>query len=176
MAFGPVLVSKLGALRARSGNGGSRWSAKLPVMRSSQQKALSEQSSRRGKINREEVWNMKVISDTAHGALDYVTVGLFAIAPTFLGLSGSAALISYALAVIHLTMTAFTDMPLGLVKIIPFKLHSLVEMVVGPVLVIGSLALPSLFKGGQAFFFIAGATIFAVWLLSSYGVERARAA
>jgi hypothetical protein len=112
---------------------------------------------------------MKIISDTTHGILDYVTVVLFALAPSVLGLTGTAALISYALAVIHLTMTVLTDMPLGVIKIIPIKLHALVELVVGPVLVVGALALPTLFAGGQAFFVAAGVVIFAVWLLSNYG-------
>lgn len=112
---------------------------------------------------------MKIISDTTHGILDYVTVVLFALAPSLLGLTGTAALISYALAVIHLAMTVLTDMPLGVIKIIPIKLHALVELVVGPVLVVGALALPTLFAGGQAFFVAAGVVIFAVWLLSNYG-------
>jgi hypothetical protein len=112
---------------------------------------------------------MKIISDTTHGILDYVTVALFALAPTVLGLTGTAALISYALAGIHLTMTVLTDMPLGVIKLIPMKLHAIVEMLVGPVLVVGALALPMLFAGGQAFFIIAGMVIFTVWLLSNYG-------
>ena len=112
---------------------------------------------------------MKIISDTTHGVLDYVTVVLFALAPSLFGLTGTAALISYALAVIHLAMTVLTDMPLGVIKVIPIKLHALVELVVGPVLIIGALALPTLFAGGQAFFVAAGVVIFAVWLLSNYG-------
>jgi hypothetical protein len=112
---------------------------------------------------------MKIISDTAHGILDYVTVALFALVPSVLSLMGTAALISYALAVIHLAMTVLTDMPLGIIKVIPIKLHALVEMVVGPVLVIGALVLPTLFAGGQVFFVAAGIVIFAVWLLSNYG-------
>jgi hypothetical protein len=113
--------------------------------------------------------NMKIISDSTHGILDYVTVVLFALAPSLFGLAGTAALISYALAVIHLTMTVLTDMPLGVIKVIPLKLHALVELVVGPVLVVGALVLPSLFAGGQAFFVAAGVVIFLVWLLSNYG-------
>jgi hypothetical protein len=113
---------------------------------------------------------MKVISDTAHGILDYITVALFALAPGLLGLAGTAALISYALAGIHLTMTLLTDMPLGVIKIIPMKLHAFVEMVVGPILVIGALALPTFVAGGREFFVAAGLVIFVVWLLSQYGL------
>jgi hypothetical protein len=112
---------------------------------------------------------MKIINDTNHGILDYVTVALFALAPSLFGFSGIAALISYALAAVHLTMTLLTDMPLGVIKIIPMKLHAIVEMLVGPVLIIGALALPALFAGGQGFFVAVGIVICAVWLLSHYG-------
>jgi hypothetical protein len=111
---------------------------------------------------------MKVISNTKHGIIDYITVALFLLAPTLLGLTGLAVMLCYALAAIHLGMTLLTDMPLGLIKLIPMNLHAAVEMMVGPVLIIGSLAAPSLGGGGRAFFAIAGISICVVWLLSSY--------
>jgi hypothetical protein len=110
---------------------------------------------------------MKIISSGAHAALDYLTVVIFALAPTVFGLSGVAAIISYVLAVVHLSMTLVTDTPFSLVKIVPIKLHALVELVVGPVLVIGGLLLE--FPTPARTFFVAmGVIIFAVWLLSSY--------
>jgi hypothetical protein len=115
---------------------------------------------------------MKIITDTNHGILDYVTVALFALAPSLFGFAGTAALISYALAAIHLTMTLLTDMPLGVIKVIPMKLHSIVEMLVGPVLVIGALALPKLVTGGRGFFVAVGAVIFVVWLLSDSAATK----
>jgi hypothetical protein len=111
---------------------------------------------------------MKVISDTTHGILDYLTVAIFALAPSILGLTGFAALVSYALAAIHLVMTIFTNMPLGVFKIIPMRLHALVEMLVGPVLVLAALVLPIL-GDKREFFLVMGLVILAVWLLSSYG-------
>jgi hypothetical protein len=112
--------------------------------------------------------NMKVISDTAHGILDYLTVAIFALAPGILGLTGFAALVSYALAAIHLIMTLLTNMPLGVVKIIPMRLHALVEMLVGPVLVVAALVLPTLLGDKREFFLAMGLVILAVWFLSSY--------
>jgi hypothetical protein len=112
---------------------------------------------------------MKVISDTAHGILDYLTVAIFALAPSILGLTGFAALVSYALAAIHLVMTLLTNMPLGVLKIIPMRLHALVEMLVGPVLVVAALVLPTILGDKREFFLIMGLVILAVWLLSSYG-------
>jgi hypothetical protein len=110
---------------------------------------------------------MKIISSEIHAALDYLTVIIFALAPTAIGLTGTAAIISYALAVVHLSMTLVTDMPFSLVKIVPIKLHALVELTVGPVLVIGGLLL-ELPTPARTFFVAMGIIIFAVWLLSSY--------
>jgi len=112
---------------------------------------------------------MKVVSDTAHGILDYLTVAIFALAPGILGLTGFAALVSYALAAVHLIMTLLTNMPLGVVKIIPMRLHALVEMLVGPVLVVAALVLPTLLGDKREFFLVMGLVILAVWFLSSYG-------
>ena len=111
---------------------------------------------------------MKIISDTAHGILDYLTVAIFALAPGILGLTGVAALVSYALAAIHLAMTLLTNMPLGVFKIIPMRLHALVEMLVGPVLVVAALV-PTLLGDKREFFLVMGLVILVVWLLSSYG-------
>jgi uncharacterized membrane protein YvlD (DUF360 family) len=111
---------------------------------------------------------MKVINHTIHGILDYATVALFVLAPSLFSFSGTAAVISYALSAIHLTMTLLTDMPMGAFKIIPMRLHSIVEMLVGPVLIIGALALPNLVTGGRWFFVAAGLLISMVWMLSDY--------
>ena len=112
---------------------------------------------------------MKVISDPIHGILDYLTVAIFALAPGLLGFGGVAALTSYGLAAIHLTMTLLTDMPLGPVKLLPMKFHALVEMIVGPVLILAALLLPAIFDGGRGFFLTMGFVILAVWFLSTYG-------
>ena len=110
---------------------------------------------------------MKIISSEAHAAIDYLTVVIFALAPTVIGLTGPSAVISYVLAVVHLSMTLATDMPFSPVKIVPIKLHALVEFMVGLVLVTGGflLALPT---PARTFFVAMGVIIFAVWLLSDY--------
>jgi hypothetical protein len=112
---------------------------------------------------------LKVISDTTHGILDYLTVAIFALAPSILGLTGFAALVSYVLAVIHLAMTLLTNMPLGVIKIIPMRLHALVEVIVGPILVVAALVLPTILGDRREFFLVMGLVILGVWLLSSYG-------
>jgi hypothetical protein len=118
-------------------------------------------------LNTEEK-NVNTISDKVHGALDYLTVVIFALAPTVLGLTGFSALASYSLAAIHLAMTLFTNMPLGVVKVIPMRAHALVEMLVGPILFVAALAVPNIFGSGRIFFMSMGVVILAAWLLSNY--------
>lgn len=84
---------------------------------------------------------MKITSPTLHGCLDYVTVVLFLVAPTLVGLSGIAGTLSYTLAAIHLGMTLATDFSLGEVKVIPFAIHGWVERVVGLALILLPFAL-----------------------------------
>ena len=79
---------------------------------------------------------MKPISLTLHGAIDYLAVVIFVVAPAVIGLSGWPAVLSYALAGIHLFMTLLTDFPAGAIKLVPVALHKWVERIVGPVLII----------------------------------------
>ena len=109
---------------------------------------------------------MKPISLTVHGAIDYLAVAIFAVAPAVIGLSGWPAALSYALAGIHLLMTLLTDFPAGVIKVIPIALHQWVERIVGPVLVI--LALVSMTEAARAFFVAMGVIIFAVERLTAY--------
>ena len=110
---------------------------------------------------------MKILSPTQHGYLDYLTVVIFLLAPSLIGLTGLAETIAYLLAGIHLAMTLVTDFPLGVVKKLPFSIHGWVERVVGPVLVLLPFAFG--FEGaGKAFYIVIGIVIILVGLLTDY--------
>jgi hypothetical protein len=116
---------------------------------------------------------LKFLSDKMHGILDYGVVLIFAVAPSFLGITDTAAWLCYALAAIHLVMTVFTDMPLGVVKIIPIKLHGTIELIVGLALIVVAWTISDL-QSGQLFFTLMGAVIFFVWVSSNYGDAAVR--
>ena len=112
---------------------------------------------------------MKPLSPPLHGAIDYLAVLIFATAPTVIGLTGWPALLSYALAIIHLLMTVLTDFPAGAIRIVPVILHNWVERLVGPVLVIiGVLPLPGEAPNARLFFAVMGVVIFTVERLTAY--------
>lgn len=106
------------------------------------------------------------LTPRTHGLLDYAVVAVFALAPTVLGLTGLPALLAYGLAGVHLVLTLTTAFPLGVVALVPFRLHGLVEIVVGPAL--GVLAM-ALFSGAAwGFYLVMGLGITAVWALTDY--------
>lgn len=110
----------------------------------------------------------RFLTDRVHGVLDYGVVTIFVLAPSLFGLTGTAALQSYITSGVHLTMTFFTDMPLGVVKFIPLKVHGTVELIVGLALIALAWTIPGL-QSGQLFFTLMGAIIFFVWVSSNYG-------
>ncbi len=76
------------------------------------------------------------LKPTQHAVLDYLTVLVFALAPTLLPLSGIAALLSYALAIVHLLVTICTDFPGGGQRWLPLSWHGMIELMVSPVLMV----------------------------------------
>ena len=110
-----------------------------------------------------------MISSKTHGILDYITVLIFALAPSLFSLSETGVAIAYTLAVVHLLMTILTGFSLGIIKVIPFKFHGYVELIVGLVLAIGPwLAGNILTETDQLFFSVVGAIILLVWLMTTY--------
>ena len=114
---------------------------------------------------------MKILSPQIHGIIDYVSVVGLALAPTMFGLVGAAAFLAYALAGIHLLMTVLTNFPLGVIKVVPLKLHGFVEIVVAIALLAAPWALMSvvdLGMNGRYFFTAFGAVLLAVWATTRY--------
>jgi hypothetical protein len=110
---------------------------------------------------------MKIISPRVHGYLDYVTVVLFLVAPTLIGLTGMAGTFAYMLAGIHLAMTLVTDFPLGAAKLLPFTIHGWVERVVGPVLILLPFGL-GFDAPARSFYIVIGIVIVLIGLLTDY--------
>lgn len=112
---------------------------------------------------------MRILNARIHGVIDFATVLVFLLAPMLVGLGGRPAAISYALAVVHLSITLMTRFPFGRWKTIPFFVHGIVELIVGAFLLI----LPS-FDGyspgspARRFYLAMGAAILVVWALTAY--------
>lgn len=116
---------------------------------------------------------MKVVSPRTHGYFDFLTVVIFLLAPTLLGLSELPAMLAYALAGVHLIVTLASDFPFGVIKFIPFSIHGWIERLVGPSLI----ALPFIFgfadeEAARNFYVAMGLIVIVLGLLTDYkGVE-----
>lgn len=120
---------------------------------------------------------MRFITKTIHAWLDYpVALALISL-PFILGLGASnplALVISPIAGVAAFLLTAFTDHHLGLVRVLPYRLHLAVDLAVGVVF----LALPFVlgFKGlDAAFYWLNGAAVVAVIALSKPETDSAAA-
>lgn len=112
---------------------------------------------------------MNFLSRIAHGYLDYITVVIFVLAPSLLGLSGLPAMIAYGLAAIHLALTLATDFPSSMFKIIPFKLHGWLERLVGPLLIVLPFILGfSDDAVARNFYILIGIVIIVVGIFTNY--------
>lgn len=110
-----------------------------------------------------------MLTPKTHGIIDYGTVLLFLVAPSLLYLSEAGTLLAYTLATVHLFMTIVTNFPLGIIKLVPFKFHGLVELVVGVLLTIGPWLTSSFFSdAGLIFYTIIGVIILIVRFATSY--------
>ncbi|MFY0697235.1 MAG: hypothetical protein JXR11_05240 [Balneola sp.] len=112
---------------------------------------------------------MKILTSKLHGIIDYVVVVFLLASPSLFGLPEFTACCTYILAGIHLTLTVLTDFEVGLFKVIPFKIHGLIELIV-------SLALIgfAFYLGGREgdlarnFYLCFGIAVFLTWLISDY--------
>ena len=97
---------------------------------------------------------MKFVTKEIHAYLDYpVALALIGL-PFLLGLGESNPLalqLSVATGVAALILTILTDHHLGMVRVIPYKIHLIVDFLVGVVFVIAPFLLS--FEGLDAYFY-----------------------
>ena len=115
---------------------------------------------------------MKVISPRIHGYFDFLTVFIFLLAPTLLGLGQLSAMLAYGLAVVHLIVTLASDFPFGIIKLIPFTVHGWIERMVGPLLI----AIPFILnfsdeEAARNFYIAMGIIIIVAGMLTDYQAE-----
>ncbi len=107
---------------------------------------------------------MKFITKTMHAYLDYPVALALITLPFVFGLGSSNILairLSVATGIAAFILTLLTDHKLGVYKIIPFKVHLIVDAIVGIVFVAAPFVFS--FKGIDAnYYWILGATILIV--------------
>jgi uncharacterized membrane protein YhaH (DUF805 family) len=122
---------------------------------------------------------MNRLPASVHRSLDMVAVIAFLAMPILLGLSGAPAMLSYALAAIHLVVTLSTKFPDTGHRLLSLRAHGYVELLVGIVLI----ALPwavGWTDAARNYYVTVGVILLLVWAGSNYGrqygAERAQKA
>jgi hypothetical protein len=113
---------------------------------------------------------MKVLNSKLHGMIDYVVVAFLWLSPTLFGLSHTVSLLTYALGGVHLTLTMLTNFHYGVFKIIPLKVHGLIELIVGIALIASPLAMANIGERfiDHYFFMFCGLAVLATWAITDY--------
>lgn len=117
---------------------------------------------------------MKIISSKVHGILDYIVVVFLLASPTIFKMEGMLATFTYALGCIHFLLTILTNFELGIIKLIPFRIHGLIEIIVAVALV--AVAFWFYSQGstlGFYFYFVVALLILVVFVLTNFTPPRA---
>lgn len=73
---------------------------------------------------------MKIISSKLHGILDYIVVVFLLASPMLFKMEGTLCSFTYSLAAVHFLLTILTRFELGIIKLIPFPIHGIIEFFV----------------------------------------------
>ncbi len=112
---------------------------------------------------------MGQLTAKAHSLFDVYLICLLALSPILFGIDGMPRYILWAVCLAHLVVTAFSDTPLGIAKLISFPLHGIVELIVGAVLPFVPLALGfSHLPNERHLFYGLGFGILVLWFLTDY--------
>jgi hypothetical protein len=106
--------------------------------------------------------NLKIISPSLHGILDYsvdITLIIVPIIFNFIGISNTVFWIPVAIGISNFIYSLFTDYSKSLVQLIPMRLHLMFDLLAGAILFALAVIIP---MDGfvQLFYIIMGAGIF----------------
>lgn len=112
------------------------------------------------------------LNSKIHGAIDYLVVVFLFLSPTLFGLKDITTTFTYILAAIHLLLTISTKFEFGLVKLIPFKIHGVIELIVSIVLIGVAFYLGKLEGDLSRNFYLSFAiAVFITWLITDYKIS-----
>lgn len=116
--------------------------------------------------------SIKILNSKIHGIVDYLFVLFLFASPSIFGLQERASLFTYILGVIHLVVTVSTNFEYGIIRIILFKHHGWIELIVSFALVGVAIYLGEVENElSRNFYFALAILVFLTWLLSDYKSE-----
>lgn len=111
---------------------------------------------------------MKFITPRIHAFIDLLVVVFLFASPTLFGFTGTLAMFTYVLGIVHLLLTVLTDYSMGVVKVIPLAVHGVIEFVVGVVLIALAYTFFNDDAAGKLYYVIFGTIVLLTWLVTDY--------
>ncbi|HJS56261.1 MAG TPA: hypothetical protein VJ765_17035 [Chitinophagaceae bacterium] len=112
---------------------------------------------------------MKKLSPRIHGILDYFTVLFLVISPSLFEMENNGSAFAYLLAITHLILTLFTNFQAGVFKIIPLRIHGLIELIVSIALVAIAMWFRNLGDTVSFYYYLVfSVALIIIWLASEY--------
>ena len=112
------------------------------------------------------------LNSKIHGIIDYAVVLFLWLSPTLFSLPSLAANFTYLLGGIHLILTVLTNFEMGIIKVIPFKIHGLIELIVSIALVGVAFYLGRVEGNLPQYFYLGfAAAVFVTWAVTDYKGE-----
>ena len=112
---------------------------------------------------------MKIISSKMHGVIDYLLIAFVFASPTIFNMEGALCTITYILGGVHLAVTLSTDFELGLIKVIPFRIHGLLEVVVTITLaILATWFYSNGYETGFYYYMVLAIVIIIVFILTDF--------
>lgn len=109
------------------------------------------------------------INSKIHGVIDYLVVIFLWLSPSIFNLPEITSTITYIIGAIHLTLTVLTKYELGIIKVIPLKVHGWIELIVSIALIGVAFFLGSEEGNLSRNFYIGFAlAVFLTWLITDY--------
>lgn len=117
---------------------------------------------------------MKILSSKAHGILDYLFSAFLLLTPTLFNLGGRICTVIYILGAVHFLLTLVTKFEPGVIKLIPFRIHGLIEIAVALVLVVFAFVFYHYGNSFGFYYFLSLAgVILIVFILTDFSAEPA---
>ena len=111
----------------------------------------------------------KPITPRLHGALDYGFLGVLLGGPAVLKLPRNVRLVFAAMGAVQTTLNSLTDQPYAVDRVVPFRVHGLIEKFSAPLYVGLPLAVGAWRdRNSRLFFLAAGASLVTVYNLTDW--------
>nr|WP_067054441.1 hypothetical protein [Mucilaginibacter sp. L294] len=115
---------------------------------------------------------MKIISPKLHGILDYVLIIFLYASPTMFSLANDTATYTYILATVHLLLTILTNYSYGIFKLVPLKVHGIIELLVGVGLTVAAFTLLQYDERAKGYYAGLGIMILIIAIFTDYNTKR----